>query len=319
MSDNTQSEQLQTDLVYALTCNDTMRICFAARQTGLYRSVDGGESWDYLYDSLELEGDVPTTSVVLGPHYDGVEHRSLFAGVPGGVLRSMDGGETWFATILDSPPPAVSAMVISPTYVEDGVLLAATTEDGIFRSANRGGHWSRWNFGLLDLNVFCLAISPGFGSDETLLAGVESGIFRSTNGGRAWREVELSVGYEPVVSLALSPSYPEDGVIFAGTETQGLLMSGDSGEHWERLGADVITDPVNMIVLSPDYPAQPDVLALLEGALWLSRDGGVSWRQLETGSTSMTAVAAPRGLAPGAPLLVGLMGGEVIFTTVSDV
>jgi photosystem II stability/assembly factor-like uncharacterized protein len=311
VSENTLPEELQTDYVYDLTCTEDMGACFAARSQGLYRSTDGGESWEFLYDALDLDAPMVTTSVVVPPNYDGEVERSIFAGVPGGVLRSADAGESWFATILDSPPPAVSAMVISPTYAEDGVLLAATTEDGIFRSATRGTHWARWNFGLLDLNVFSLAISPGFAEDETLFAGVESGIFCSTNGGRAWKEVDLSIGFEPVISLALSPTYPQDGIVFAGTETQGLIRSEDRGKTWVRLGEDVIADPVNAVVLSPNYGDQPDILALLENALWLSRDAGASWRLLDYGYASMTTVHAPQGLVDGAPLLIGLAGGTI--------
>jgi photosystem II stability/assembly factor-like uncharacterized protein len=322
MSENS----LQPDLVYALACiarcdeQTPSRICFAARGSGLYRSDDGGESWTYLYTSLELTSPLPTTSVVLTPGCAGGEQDQsagyeIFAGVPGGVLRSSDGGESWAATILDNPPPAVSALAISPNFAEDGVLLAASTEDGIFRSATRGTHWARWNFGLLDLNVFCLAISPGFAQDETLLAGVETGVFRSTNGGRAWREVDLSVGYEPVVSLALSPRYPEDGKIFVGTETQGLLLSMDDGASWTRLGEEVITDPVNTILLSGDYPDQGDMLVLSQNALWLSRDGGAAWDKVEPVMEGMTSVLAPDGLHVGAPLLIGLMEGNVVLTT----
>jgi photosystem II stability/assembly factor-like uncharacterized protein len=195
--------------------------------------------------------------------------------------------------------------------------FAATTEDGIFRSATRGTHWARWNFGLLDLNVFSLAISPAFAVDETLMAGVESGVFRSTNGGRAWREVELSVGFEPVMSLALSPHYGEDGIIFAGTETQGVLFSEDNGERWMRLGEDVIKDPVNGVLLSPDFPDQPEVLVLMETGLWLSRDRGREWLKIEEAPEGLTAVCAPRGLAVGAPLFVGCVGGEVVRLTMN--
>ena len=60
-------------------------------------------------------------------------------------------------------------------------------DDGVYRSADRGVRWVAFNFGLLDLHVSCLAVSPDYADDETLLAGTESGIFESTNGeiGRA--------------------------------------------------------------------------------------------------------------------------------------
>jgi len=315
MSENSPNdalpEELQTDLVYALAGTPDLSTVFAARVSGLYRSTDGCKTWETCYDSLELVGSLPTTSVVLAPDYDGDSHRNLLTGVPGGVLRSTDGAQSWFATILDSPPPAVSDLVISPGFVDDGVVLAATTEDGIFRSANHGSHWARWNFGLLDLNVYCLAMSPDFTEDETLFAGVESGVFRSTNGGRAWREVELCVGFEPVLDIALSPGFTQDGVIFAGTETKGLLRSADGGKTWVQLEAAPIADPVNRIVLAPDYAESGAILVLAESALWLSRDGGESWVEVPDVPEDATAVLAPKGLAPGATVLVGKVGGEV--------
>ena len=314
MSENTP----QPDLVYALACTvecdgqDQSRSYFAARGSGLYRSNDGGESWSDMYASLDLTAPLPTTSVVLASECNGSGAAfQVFAGVPGGVLQSTDEGETWVAATLDTPPPAVSALAISPNFAEDGVLLAASTEDGIFRSATRGAHWARWNFGLLDLSVFCLAMSPGFTQDETLFAGVETGVFRSTNGGRAWREIDLPIGYEPVVSLALSPRYPQDSSLWVGTETQGLLFSKDDGATWTRLGEAEITDPVNSILVSPTYPDQADILILTENALWLSRDGGRTWETVQPNLEGMTAILAPEGLHLGAPLLIGFMDGRV--------
>ncbi|HNT75462.1 MAG TPA: hypothetical protein PKH77_10620 [Anaerolineae bacterium] len=298
------SETIQ-DIVYALHCAQTM--CFAARASGLYRSTDGGRSWQSAYASLSLTQPLPTTSVVLSPDF--AADRTVFAGVPGGVLYSLDGGETWRTVELGSPPPVVSTLALSPDFRRDGVLLAGTMEDGVFRSGNRGTHWAAWNFGLLDLAIFTLAISPNFAADEMLFAGVESGIFRSTNGGRAWREVTLPIGYEPVLSLALSPAYAQDGTLFAGTESQGVWRSADRGQTWTQATA---TDgAVNGLLLAPDFPATPRVLALLDHTLLLSRDAGQTWRDHPTGLADMTTVHAPAGLTPGASLLVGTSHGEV--------
>lgn len=308
------SENLPIDLVYALAFTQGAApfrngaVCFAATSTGLLRSTDGGATWEPAYASLNLDETIPTTDVVITPDFD--NDHSVFAGVSGGVFRSSDGGETWQATALSSPPPTITALVISPNYIEDGILLAGTMEDGVFRSRDRGSSWSVWNFGLLDLNVLCLAISPDFAEDETLFAGVDSGIFRSTNGGRAWREVNLPFGFDPVISLKLSPNYAQDGILFAGTESQGLWRSADRGATWTRLGEDVIDTPVNSIVLAVDFTNDPSILVLLESALYLSRDGGQQWHVWPVDADAMTAVAAPNGF--DAPLLVGLVGGDVI-------
>lgn len=304
------------DVVYDLAVSPNFvrdGICFAAQGSGLYRSEDGGRSWFLAYGSLNLSEPLATTSVVLSPDF--VHDRTVFAGAPGGTLRSEDGGQSWLVTMLPTPPPTVSSLVISPNYSHDGVLLLGTMEDGVFRSANRGSSWNIWNFGLLDLNVLALAISPNFANDETLFAGTESGLFRSTNGGRAWREVNLPSGFEPVISLTFSPHYAQDGAIWVGTESQGLFYSADDGESWTHLGETAINDTVNRIMLGPDYPTKAEILVLLGDTLLISRDNGHRWSPWREGlhfEQGTTTVKAPWGLAPNVPLLIGLASGGVV-------
>ncbi len=178
--------------IYALAASPEFAhdgICFAASQGGLFRSEDGGATWRPAYGGIAVTGPVPTTVVAVPPAFPG--DRTVFAGVEGGILRSLDGGHAWSSASLSEPSlrlrPIVSALEISPDFERDGVLFAGTMEDGVFRSADRGASWVAWNFGLLDLNVLCLAVSPDFANDETLVAATESGLFVSTNGGRAWR------------------------------------------------------------------------------------------------------------------------------------
>jgi photosystem II stability/assembly factor-like uncharacterized protein len=322
MAETTQPETQTQEIVYSLAASPDFEqdgICFAARTSGLYRSDDGGLSWQDAYASLDLKEPLPTAAVAVSPSFG--TDRTVFAGVPGGILRSADGGQSWSFAQLTSPPPFVLAMAVSPDFARDGTVLVGTMEDGVFRSGDRGSRWSAWNFGLLDLNVLCLAISSDFATDETLLAGVESGIFRSTNGGRAWREVgsrdngPLPVDFAPVLSLALSPTYHADGILYAGTESHGLLRSRDRGKTWTRLGETTIADAVNGVLLAPQFPTQPDVLAVLGDRLLISRDAGDTWQdwpsQQESKEVGMTCALAPQGLEPGAPLLVGLADGTV--------
>jgi photosystem II stability/assembly factor-like uncharacterized protein len=304
------------DITYALAASPGFvqdGTCFAARGGGLFRSQDGGKTWLSAYETLGLEIPLATMTVVLSPGFP--SDAAVYAGVQGGILRSFDGGTHWHIATLPSPPPIVSAMVISPNYVHDGTLLAGTLEDGVFRSADRGSNWAAWNFGLLDLSVLCLAISEGFAQDETLFAGTETGVFRSTNGGRAWRETAFPTEFGPVLSLALSPGYAEDGTLFAGTEANGLFRSPDRGSSWERLAEDVIDDAVNGIVLSPQSSQVPQLLVVLGDALLVSRDGGETWKDWSPGldlDRGTICAMAPLGLDSGAPLLVGMAEGGVL-------
>jgi hypothetical protein len=72
---------------------------------------------------------------------------------------------------------------------------------------------------------------------------------------------------------------------------------------------------VNGIVLSPEFPVRPDVLVLLSTAVLVSRDGGGSWSDWKAGlpiEQGVASVAAPQGLDPDAPLLIGLVEGGAL-------
>lgn len=307
-SENESTEDLVYSFVAAPGCLPGQSgLVFSARGSGLYRSQDGGSTWQYVLDELGLTERLPVTAVALAPDLD--QQGLVLAGAPGGIFHSNDSGQTWKALVFPPPPPTITALAISPNYAKDETVFAGTMEDGVFISQNGGERWVAWNFGLLDLNVMCLAISPDFGTDETVFAGTESGLFRSTNGGRAWREVELPFGYEAVLSLAISPAFTADQTLFAGTETQGLWVSNNAGETWRQLGQDLIDEPVNALHLVTD-----GIQAVTGSALWHSPDGGAVWTnrlpQAMAGQ-EISALLAPAGLAPGTHFLVGLMDGSV--------
>lgn len=286
--------------------------CFAACEGGLFRSQDGGTSWEDAYQSLNLPEKLSTPVAALSPNY-GADHE-VFAGVQGGILRSHDGGKNWLFAKLPDPPPLVVSLVLSPNYIRDGIILAATLEDGVMISTNRGGSWSAWNFGLLDLNTYDLVVSPNFTQDETVFAATESGIYRSTNGARAWRLTGFSIDDAPVMSLAISPDFSHDGHVFAGTESHGLFHSIDAGKTWNSLGQKSIAGSVNKILLSEDFSRKAHILVLHEQTLLLSTNGGASWikRRISLNSDeAVTTMAAPHGLTRTAPILVGLNTGTV--------
>jgi photosystem II stability/assembly factor-like uncharacterized protein len=287
-------------------------ICFAARASGLYRSTNSGLTWQPAFASLNLQETLPALAVTIPPNPE--EDPSVFVGWNGGILHSSDSGQNWESAQLPSPPPVVSALVISPNFVQDGILFSGTLEDGVLCSTNRGRHWVTWNFGLLDLHILSRVISPGFDTDETIFAGTPNGIFRSTNGGRAWREVLLPGGFKAILSLAISPDFTRDATLFAGTEKHGLLRTRDGGQTWKRVGKPVLTKPVNAILLDPGYPRRLGILVLHESALLASWDDGETWepwREATLAGKDIAAIYAPKGFGPKKRVLVGLLVGAV--------
>jgi photosystem II stability/assembly factor-like uncharacterized protein len=206
-------------------------ILFAARHSGLYRSQDGGKTWQLAYEGLNIQEPIPTNAVVLSPDFeqDGV----VLGGVSGGVLVSKNRGQDWVFARFHEPAPTVTALAVSPGFTNDGLTLAATLEDGVFLSEDGGMSWQAWNFGLLDWNVYCLAVSPDFLNDRMVFIGVETGVYRSTNGGRSWQDLPFPEDAAPVVAIVLSPTFSQDGVIMVDTEEMGRYRSDDGGQTWE--------------------------------------------------------------------------------------
>ncbi|MCY4023223.1 MAG: hypothetical protein OXF32_07230 [Anaerolineaceae bacterium] len=281
---------LESMTTFALAASDGQ--LFAGRAGGLYRSPDGGASWEYASGQPGEEGAIATTSLA-------ARGRDIFAGINGGVLRSSDGGGTWFTAALSNPPPLVVALALSPAYEEDGALLAGSAEDGIFASTDRGVTWRGWNFGLIDLNVNALA----WATPSLAFAGTESGIFHSRNGGRAWRPLPFPMDLAPVISLQLSPDFETDGTLFAGTEEHGLRVSRDGGATWGAVALPVEGEAVNAMANT----AQGLALTLDEYLL-LGREGGATWETLRhlPGQTGLAL------LAQGDRLVLALSGGEVV-------
>ena len=282
-------------------------ICFAACASGLYRSQDGGHSWESVSFSDEHDGQLTVTALAVSPGY--AQDQSLFIAVKGGILRSSDGGDTWFTARFPPPPPLFSALTVSPSFEYDGLLLAGTMEDGVFASSDRGTHWQPWNFGLFDLNALCIALSPNLQQDETVLAGTETGLYRSANGGRAWRATAFPTDKAPVLCLAF---VNEDATgktrILAGTENHGLWVSCDEGKSWTRLAQEVIPESVNDIQIIRRSDSSRYLFALVNDGLLTSADDSQTWTRLMQTSDTPTALLA----AADSPIFVGLLGKGIV-------
>lgn len=305
-------DSINQDVVYALAASPDFtqdNRCFAARQSGLWRSDDGGIQWRLVGDLPGIAAPYACSAVAVSPNFQ--VDATVFIGVPGAVMLSNDGGYSWTAVALASPPPFVSALAVSPNYASDGMVFAITLEDGVFRSQDRGVTWKAWNFGLFDLSILSIAVSPAFSHDKTVYAGAETGIFYSTNTGRAWRETGFPTDFAPVLSLAMSPQFVRDGIIFASTESSGLFYSNDKGQTWLCV---LEGESINTILLAPTVTDKVEVLAISNNTLWLSRDGGQSWSDRNPDnmfSAGFTAVA-PYDFAPESPLLLGLADGQIL-------
>lgn len=190
----------------------TDRVVWAAGHNVLARSTDGGSSWA----DIRPVG-LPSLDVH-GFTVDPSDPKTLYAAVAGqGLYRSADGGKS-FALVSKAVGPAVMALAVTP----GGHLLAGDMEQGLLTSNDGGKSWHQ----TLAEGVMGIAINP---DDPTRAIATASGIFMSNDQGESWREVlPLAKGGGPV---AWSPSNPKIGYVVSFDRT--LYKTTDGGSTWQ--------------------------------------------------------------------------------------
>ena len=152
-------------------------LVFAAHQSGVYRSSDGGISWERKVTGLD-----DTTARAIG--YD--ETGYVYAGIYGmGIYRSGDNGDNWQRSDSGVTNHLVSAFA-SNSLDE---VYAGTTGGGVFRTNDNGDHWQEVA-GLGNKYVRCLAMSH----DGYLYAGTTGGgVYRSQQSTTGLRKLPTGI------------------------------------------------------------------------------------------------------------------------------
>jgi photosystem II stability/assembly factor-like uncharacterized protein len=148
----------------------------------LYRSTDGGETWELLVRNLtsgiELQDSDPALSgpVLTSLAVDPQNPDRLYAGFTrGGVMVSEDGGASWQASSSGMVPEA-SIMDLVTDRANPGVVYAAALDSGVYRSTDGGETWLAINDGLLTRAAKSLALSAD--GRVLYLATEGGGVFR---------------------------------------------------------------------------------------------------------------------------------------------
>jgi len=134
-------------------------ICAGTRQNGVYRSIDGGQSWTVL-SGLSGNG-AKTLSLAIDHAHD------ILTGTMDGIYRYSGG--TWIADGLQGTEiDAMVVDIISQTVVYAG-SAEGTSPIGIVENSQGPGLWAPLNSGLENLNVHALAVDDYH--PQTLHAG----------------------------------------------------------------------------------------------------------------------------------------------------
>ena len=253
------------------------RFWLGTNERGVFRSLDDGRTWQASRQGL-------SASHLLAVDFDAVLPRTLYtAAIATGVHRSTDAGRTWTRINAKLPVSGGYGVIVNTVAahpLRPGTLFAGTG-GGVYRSLDRGAHWSFVSTATgEDFNSF--AFDP-LRPDTIFAAG--NILVRSRNGGRTWKRLTLpATTYEPeIAEVIVSPLRPQTVFVLDFNQRRGeaksLFRSPDGGNTWKQ----VFENGAAALAL---HPLDPDVLYLAAEAareIWRSDDGGLTWEMVATG------------------------------------
>ncbi|MDO9512786.1 MAG: T9SS type A sorting domain-containing protein [Bacteroidales bacterium] len=238
-------------------------------QRGIYRSNDGGSSWErvlYLSDStsgVDIVQHPENPQILYASMWErtrGLNYRNSF-GETSGIWKTINGGDTW--TELTNGLPygwEVGRIGIDISKSNPQVLYAVydspSGEVKVYKTSDGGNNWTRTN----DSALFGMFSNFGwyFGqiridpTDENRVFVMGVYLYRTENGGQSWSE-SWDAGLH--VDHHAMHFHPLTGQITEGNDG-GLYKSYNNGTNWTKINNLPITQFYAMAI---DY-LQPERL-----------------------------------------------------------
>lgn len=260
---------------------------------GLWRSIDGGETWDFLMETRANAVAVSSASA---------RAPFLLLATDFGVFRSENGGQNWQEANRGLTGRSAQAVALSPVFPADGIAFVIAA-DRLHRSSDRGHTWHVLaDEGLAGHVPIVIALSPDFAHDRIAFVGTEdAGLFRSTDGGETWR----AVGPENLVginSLTISSACAGGCTLIVGTAEGSIWRSADGGDTWQE----VVTGLPSVLALAGS--GDTFLAGTYGDGVFRSSDGGVSWAPANEGFAArgfVSLATSPDVVADGILFIAG--------------
>ncbi len=236
----------------------------APSRAAMYRTDDGGKSWDRLSPELPERCAGVSKPRILTAIYDHVDGKSMWFGVEeGGLWRSRNRGDTWERLDGADLPQGVTVSDVHCIVVLDGPpkTLVCVVVNAIFVSRDDGLTWSRTGT-KSTWGIYYTRLVTRIPGSNSLLLGIGDGtpgtttrIFRSDDLARTWSEATLDVAASSTVwGFGTHPSDPD--LVLAGTKYGNLFRSTDGGRSFTKEWRDFpeITDVAWTPAVAADAP-----------------------------------------------------------------
>ena len=238
---------------------------FGATGGGLWKTTDGGGTWDPVTDGQIKTSSVGAVDVAdSNPDiiYIGTGENQFRGNIMqgDGVYKSVDAGKTWEHVGLENTQ-TVSRVRIHPTnpdivYVSVlGHAFNQNEERGVYKTIDGGKSWKKIFYKGPAAGAADLILDPK--NPEVIYASIwqvyrtpwkmwggggASGLFKSTDGGENWTELTKLPGMPegPIGKIGVTVSPIDSNLVWAIIEANdgGVFKSEDAGVTWKHINSD---------------------------------------------------------------------------------
>ena len=225
------------NLVYAAVLGDLFK---SSEERGVYRSRDGGETWEQI---LFANADAGAVDLTFDPTNPRIIYAStwrvrrtpysLESGGDGSALwKSTDSGNTWTDISANKGLPGgiwgISGVTVSPVNPDRVWAIIENDEGGVYRSDDSGESWSRVNESrALRQRAWYYSRIYADTEDEDRVYVMNVRYHRSTDGGKTFEAFVAPHGDHHDLWIA-----PEDNQRMIIGDDGGAQVSSDGGENW---------------------------------------------------------------------------------------
>ena len=287
---------------------------------GLWKTNDGGETWDSIGMNSEISLS-NITSVSVSPLKDGNEEFSkIYVGTEPSVLYlSSDGGESWEKmdglNKLESskswsfPPRPWTNHVrwIEPDVNNSNYVFVAIEAGALVQSHDGGRTWiDRVKQGPYDTHT----LATHKKAPKRLYSAAGDGYYESFDYGESWSSPRDGLKHHYLLGLAVDSADPQNVIVSASLSAQQahsresaesfVYRRSVDGENWEAVSKGLPESNRTIITILASNPnSGGEFYALNNKGIFSSTDSGVSWKALDIPWPKEYLLQHPFSLAVG--------------------